>query len=239
MAVTDQRTLIHACEQTTDATTSCVLSSSSGGAFSNDPEEHIEGTYGYAFDLDIETHDVTFTPSSSLNLSNQVLWVWFRFLTDPYLDTWNNGGVKCRLSDGTNYSEWYLGGAGVFGSKWKMVPFYTGSTPDAVSGTLNLSAVTSIVYYFTGVTKSKLPYNVFVDYLTYGSVGTGIKITGGGVGTEEAFSDVYGDDQTAAAGLLDYDSGVYFLNGAITFGDTATNNCYFKDTNQIIVSRDY
>ena len=238
MAVTNQLTTIHSCETGTDAVTGCTLTGADSN-FGTAAGEYVEGSAGYIFDLDVETHTCVFTPSSSLNLTSQVVWLWMRFLTESFLDTWANGGVKCRLSDGTNYSEWYLGGSGRWGSAWVRVPFYTGSTPDAVSGTLNLSAVTVITYYFTGTVKSKLPQNVFIDYLQYGAVGAGIKVTGGGVGTEEAWSDVYGDDVTAAAGMLDYIDGVYYMNGSITFGDTATNSCYFEDQNQIIVTKDH
>lgn len=240
MAITNQLTTIHSCEQATDAVTGCTLSGADSN-FTTDAGEYIEGSAAYSFDLDIETHTCVFTPSASLNLTNQNVWIWMMFFTPSFLGTWSSGAVKCRLSDGTNYSEWYLGGSDnpLMTSSFTRIVFYTGSTPDAVSGTLNLSAVTVITYYFTGVTKSKLAQNVFIDYLQYGAATDGIKVTGGGVGTEEAFADVYGDDLTAAAGILQYRNGVYTINGSITFGDTATNNCYFKDTNQIIVAASF
>lgn len=240
MAVTNQLTTIHSLDQATDAVTSCTVSGADNN-FTSDAGEYVEGSAGFSFDLDVETHTVVFTPSSSLDLTNQNLWIWMMFFTPSFLGTWSSGAVKCRLSDGTNYSEWYLGGSDnpLMSSAWTRIVFYTGSTPDAVSGTLSISAVTTITYYFTGASKSKLAQNVFIDYLQYGAATDGIKVTGGGVGTEEAFSDVYGDDVTAAAGILQYLDGVYYLNGSITFGDTATNSCYFKDTNQLVVSKSF
>lgn len=238
MAVANQLTTIHSCETGTDAVTGCVLTGADSN-FGNATGEYVEGSYGYIFDLDIETHNCIFTPSSSINLTNQVVWLWMRFLTESFLGTWASGGVKCRLSDGTNWSEWYLGGAGRWGSSWNRVPFYTGSTPDAISGTLNLAAVTVITYYFTGTVKSKLPENVFIDFLQYGAIGSGIKITGGGLGTEEDLDDVVGDDVTVAAGMIEKVDGVFFMNGPWNFGDTATNNIYFKDLNEIIVTKDH
>ena len=240
MAVTNQLTTIHSLDQATDAVTSCTVSGADNN-FTSDAGEYVEGSAGFSFDLDAETHTVVFTPSSSLDLTSKNIWIWMMFFTPSFLGTWSSGAVKCRLSDGTNYSEWYLGGSDnpLMSSAWARIVFYTGSTPDAVSGTLSISAVTTITYYFTGVSKSKLAQNVFIDYLQYGNATDGIKITGGGSGTEETFADVVGDDETAAAGMIQEVDGVYFLSGSITFGDTATNNCYFKDENQLIVSKSF
>ena len=236
MAVTNNLTLIHACETTTDATTSCVMNAGAAGSYLGGAGEFVQGTYGYGFDLDIETLTERFTPSASLNLSGQTIWVWLRHLTPTFLDTWANGGVSMLLSDGTNTSTWYLDGYGK-GSEYVRHAVSTSSTPDAVSGTLTLTAVTYIEIAFTGVTKSKLPENVFIDYLQYGADGTGTTVTGGTSGTPETFADVEGDDVTAAAGMISVSNGVYYLNGPIEFGDNGgTGDMYFKDTNQLLSS---
>ena len=53
MAVTNNLTLIHACETTTDATTSCVMDGGAGGSYLGGVGEFVQGTYGYGFDVDI------------------------------------------------------------------------------------------------------------------------------------------------------------------------------------------
>lgn len=237
MAVTNNLTLIHACETATDATTSAVLTSTSGGSFLTDPGEFVQGSAAYGFDLDIETHTVTITPTASINLSGQTLWWWINSLTPNYLDTWQNAGHSVQLSDGTNTSTWYITGSDRQVGKWTRLCVSTGSTPDAVSGTLSLTAVTVITFSWTGVTKSKLPENTFIDYIQYGADGTGITVTGGTSGTPEAFSDVVGDDVTLAAGMIEEASGVYYLNGPVELGDNSgTGATYFKDANQLLAS---
>ena len=154
------------------------------------------------------------------------------------MDTWASGGVTVRLSDGTNFSEWYVSGSDRASGAWDRICFSAGSTPDAVSGTLSLAAVTVITFYFTGVTKSKLPENVFIDFLQYGADGDGITVTGGTSGTPEALADVVGDN--AVEGILDESDGVYLLNGAIEFGDSAgTGDMYFQDSDQLIASKSH
>jgi hypothetical protein len=233
---TNGLTTIHSCDQATDAVTSCVLSSGSGGSFVTGTGEYVEGSAAYAFDLDIETHTVTFTPSSSLNLTNQTVWIWLKFLTQDFLGTWANGAVKCRLNDGTNWSEWYLAGNDRdLAAGFNRLMFSVDSTPDAVSGTLSISAVTTLVFYFTGITKSKLPENVFVDFLQYGAATAGLKVTGG---SSDDFDAVVTADDGVAAGMLKKINGVFFINGPIAFGDTSSGNLDFQDSNQLAASTD-
>jgi hypothetical protein len=240
MAVTNDLTLIHACDAVTDATTSHVLSSTGGGAIKTVAGDEIEprqGTGCYGVDLDVETLYFNIAhASTSWNLTSSTIYAWFAFYTASYLDTWTNGAVTCRLLDASsNYSEWYLGGSGNLGSAWQRLCFSTSTTPDAVSGTLSISAVTNIRFYFTGVTKSKLAENVLMDFVHYAADGTGITITGGTSGTPETFDDIYGDDDTAAIGLFFETDGIYFMNGPITFGDSGgTSDMYFKDTNKVV-----
>ena len=237
MAVTNNLTLIHACDAATDATTSAVLTSGSGGGFLTAAGEYVQGTGAYGFDLDIETHTVVITPTASINLSGQTLWWWVNSLTPNYTDTWQNGGHKVTLSDGTNTSTWFITGSDRQVGKWTRLCFSTGSSPDAVSGTLSLTAVTVITFSWTGVTKSKLPENTFIDYIQYGADGTGITVTGGTSGTPETFADVVGDDVTLAAGMIEEASGVYYLNGPVEAGDNSgTGDTYFKDSNQLLAS---
>ncbi len=240
MAVTNNLTLIHACDAITDATTSHVLSGTGAPVIKTLAADEIEprqGTGCYGVDLDVETLYFNIAhASTSWNLTNSTIYAWFAFYTASYLDTWANGAVTCRLIDASsNYSEWYLGGSGNLGSAWQRLCFSTSTTPDAVSGTLSISAVTNIRFYFTGITKSKLAENVLMDFVHYAADGTGITVTGGTSGTPETFADIYGDDDTAAIGLFFERDGIYYMNGPLTFGDSGgTSNMYFKDTNKVV-----
>ena len=234
---TNGLTTIHSCDQATDAVTSCVLSSTSGGSFSTDPAEYVEGGGSYIFDLDIETHTVTFTPSASLNLTNQTVYIWINLLLQSFLDSWVNGGVYCELNDGTNYSRWYLAGYDrSLASGYNRLCFSVDSTPDAISGTLSISAVTSIIFSFTGLTKSKLPQNVFVDFLQYGAATAGLKVTGG---SSDDLDAVLVADASVAAGMISKVNGVFFFNGPLVFGDTSSGNLDFVDTLQLVASTDH
>jgi len=234
---TNGLTTIHSCDQITDAVTSCVLTSTAGGSFSTDSSEYVEGGGSYIFDLDIETLTVTFTPSASLNLTNQTLYIWVNFLLQAFLDTWENGGFTCRLSDGTNSSTWYIAGSDrALASGYNRLAFSVNSSPDVVSGSLSISAVTSIVYSFKGIGKSKLPECVFVDFLQYGAEGAGLKVTGG---TVDGLDALVTADQSVACGMIAKVNGVYFINGAIVFGDTSSGNLDFKDTNQLVASTNH
>jgi len=243
MAVTNNLTLIHACNALTDATTSHVLSGTGSPTIKTYAADEIypkEGTGCYGVDLDVETLYMNIAhASSSWNLTNSVVYVWFKSITPDYLDTWQNAGVTCRLLDASsNYSEWYLTGSDNYDGGWIRLCFSTSTTPDAVSGTLNVAAVTNIRFYFTGAIKSKLSENTLIDYVHYGADGTGITVTGGTSGTPETFDDVVGDDFSAAIGLISRQDGVYLMNGPITFGDSGgTSDMYFADENQVVVSK--
>ena len=237
MAVSSALTLIHACEAATDATTSAVLTSTSGGSFLTDPGEYVQGSAAYGFDLDIETHTVTITPTASINLSGQTVWFWMNSLTPNYFGTWASGAINCTLSDGTNSSTWYVSGSPRILGKWTRLCFSTSSTPDAISGTLTVTAVTSLVFSFTGVTKSKLPENTFIDYIQYAADGVGMTVPGGTSGTPLTFADVAASDVAAAIGMTELVDGVNFLNGPVQYSSTVSGDMYFQDSDQVVVAK--
>lgn len=240
MSVTNNLTLIHACDALTDATTSNVLSGTGSPTIKTYAADEItprQGTGCYGVDLDVETLYFNIAKGSgSWNLTNSTIYAWFAFLTPTYLDTWQNGGVLCELRDASsNYSRWYLSGSDIALSDWSRYCFSTSTTPDAVSGTLSISAVTNIRFYFTGATKSKLAENVLMDFVHYAADGTGITVTGGSSGTPETMADVFGDDDAADIGIVQRYNGVYFLNGPVQFGDSSgTGDTYFAGASQLV-----
>lgn len=75
--------------------------------------------------------------------------------------------------------------------------------------------------------------NCYIDAI---DLGRGLIVTGGSTTDKITWADIEtaATSSTNAYGLIEERSGVYFLLGEWQFGD-ASNNCYFEDTDQIVV----
>jgi len=154
------------------------------------------------------------------------------------LDTKANGGIRLRLTDASgNYKEWWVGGSDNYYGSFQSYVCYTGTTPDASSGTLNLSQIRYITIYFKVLGKTVVgAYNCWVDILYYG---TGIVVKGGTFSTPGTFDDIITADETPAYGVLNKKYGAFIAQGPITFGDSSgTTDTYFQDESQILLFAD-
>lgn len=232
LTVTKQTTQIISCDSITGWTSETI---SSPGA---DADFKIEGVASISSDVDVETGYLVYTWATNQNFSTLNVWWYFLGLLGGFLDTWVNGGLRIKFEDSSaNTSEWYVGGKDTYSGGWKRFVVYTGSTPDYVSGTVVWTAIRKVKFGFKALTKSKLADNVFIDDVRTGSVTQGIKVTGGSLGSEGDFDEVVSGDETAIAGVI-RKAGSYFINGAVQFGDTATNSIFFADNSQVIYTED-
>lgn len=231
LTVTNQLTTIIDCDDDTNWT-------GSDASIGLDTDIYKEATGSIAHDLDAETYYATYTWTSDQDFTDAAVYWWYLNMTAGNLDTWANGGIGLRLEDASgNWSEWWVGGKDNYTGGWRRFVVYTGSTPDDQSATApTMTAIRKLHIRGKATAKSKLTDNVFIDYIQKGN--NGIKVTGGGFGTEGDWDEVLSGDEGVYAGVIREEGGVYFINGPIQFGDPASGDIYFKDINQIIISED-
>ena len=154
------------------------------------------------------------------------------------LDTKANGGIRIRLTDASaNYREWWVGGSDNYYGGFQNYVIYTGTAPNASSGTLNLAQIRYITFYWKVLSKTVVGANdCFVDIIYYGM---GIIVGGGTSGDKGTFDQIITADETPAYGVLSKKFGVFMAQGPITFGDSAgATTTYFSDASQIVLFSD-
>ncbi len=164
--------------------------------------------------------------------------IYFWVQSTMELDTKANGGIRLRVTDsGGNYEEWWVGGKDNYYGGFQNFVIYTGTTPNASSGTLIHNQIRYITIYFKVLGKTVVgEYNCWVDILYHG---TGLIVKGGTSGDKGTFDEIIAADSTPAYGVLSKAYGAFILQGPITFGDnTGATSTYFKDTSQILLFAD-
>jgi hypothetical protein len=197
-----------------------------------------EGTYCNCFDLDIENGGYYYGITSS-DYSSKMIYVWAFALNATGLDTLANGGVYIIARDtSANYGYWYVGGRDNYKGGWKCFVADLSRAPNANSGTApNLANCDGVGIGFKNTVKSKATHNMFFDFMREADSGDGILIETTSA-TVATWADIESGDDTAAIGVIREESGVYFAQGPITFGDTAGGDMEFDDTGQLIVFED-
>lgn len=193
------------------------------------------------------SHGYMYYTGSSSNLSNTRVYVWL-FSGSCVIDTKANGGYKVLIGDSTNARAYYVGGSdytpfsvGV----WKCFVLDTGNLPSsyqqvAGSGAPSLTAITRIGGGWKSL-GTVSDFNVGIDVIRYG---TGITVYGGTAGDPGTWAEIAAYDASTANGRAlgicrEIQSGVYGLQGGITFGDNSgSNTFYFKDQDATIVFED-
>jgi hypothetical protein len=170
-------------------------------------------------------YDYAGQQGSNLDLSSTLIYSWA--LVSNYTALHATAGIRIRVSDGTNWGEWNVGGKDTYGGGWKCFAVHTGKAFDATSGTaLNLAAIQQVGIVFNTVSKYKNVQNVFWDICRFG---TGLTLTGGSSSLPGTFADIVSDDLTNSYGIISEIEGVYFCQGLLTFGDVSSGDCYFAD----------
>jgi hypothetical protein len=230
VTITDLRTTINEC----DATTGWSNTVSGQGAYTSDPDPwepsacmgfQVSNESGYAY------------RTVSYNLTGQLIYAPIQ--ANGTMNTFANVGIGIVLGDGTNTIAYAVGGSNVGGFvhsvgpvRWTAFVLDTASLPATfvtIAGSeasLDLSAITLFGIYFYTLSKSLGgTENCFVDILRWGN--GGLRITGGGTGTEGNFDDIAAADRSTSTEdgaycmCRELASGAYGLQGPITIGDSA------------------
>jgi hypothetical protein len=235
LTITSNLTLLVDCEATTNW--------SGDGSLTTDASFARQGTNAIGVNVDIETLtvkcDLAAERGSNQNLSNQVIYFWAQHLLPPAMDTWQNGGLRLYLEDSSgNYSEWYVAGSDSYEGGMKRFAVDTSTTPDAVSGTLNLSSVQYIGLTIKDLVKFKAPEEIYFDYFVAHSNSTYAYTVTGGASAPRDFAELASQDAATGYGIFveGLEKGPYYQVGPIRFGDTGTSSVDFSDSNQFITT---
>lgn len=186
--------------------------------------------------------------ATDMTVAGRYLWVWWSILYSPnQLDTQANGGVRVFVGTGgtTNYFEFFVGGsdASPDGSPVKAGKWYrtvidlanvTPSTSGGSGATLTNVTHVGIVVNYTSTPSGNL-FHYYLDGLQYGS---GFQFTGGTAVDPVTIADIeaYTEDSARAWGIMQGESGAYFLNGQLTVGSGATET-HFVDEGAVLLYR--
>jgi hypothetical protein len=239
VVVTSQLTTIDACEATTDWAIHNRAGTMGALAAIDATDEEVppkEGTYCLCFDCDIENGGYVHTLDTTYDYSSKMIYIWAFCLNPPQLDTKTNGGVYIIGRDtSANYGYWYVGGSDNYTGGWRCWVADVSRAPDANSGTApNMALCDGIGIGFKNLAKSKATHNMFFDYVREADGGDGIMVETTST-TIATWADLASADDAAAIGVIRESGGVYFVQGPITFGDTAGGDLKFDDTAQLVV----
>jgi hypothetical protein len=168
------------------------------------------------------------------------------------MDTLANGGIGIVIGDGTNRMAYYVGGSNKMAFRhndgpveWTCFMLDTTSLPTGkatIAGSeasMNWSSITQIGVRYKTLAKSVGGVeNCWCDIIRTGV--EGLRITGGGTGTEGVFSEIAAADRaTTTLGALgicrQLASGVVGLQGPLTFGDTGSGSIVFQTVGETLV----
>lgn len=249
VTVTDRRSILTEADSLTNWTTADDLVT----------DTFAEGTNSVATAINIGNNDLYFTTGTSQNYSDTLVYVYASVVATK--DGWESGVFGLVLGDGTNRISWNQSGNDrmvfhhsdgpvdwqnfvIDGSIAKSYSSATEIVTRAGSlASLNLGAITQVGAYFITLSKALGGgNNCYVDIIRYGN--DGLRVTGGGSGTEGTLLEVCVEDRSTATlkghGMIrELTTGVYGCQGPLTFGDSGTStNSYFLDENVILAYED-
>ena len=237
LTLTSNLTLLVDCESVTNW--------GGDGSLTTDASFAREGTYAVGVNVDIETLtvkcDLAVERGSNQNLTNTTIYFWAQHLLPPAMDTWALGGLRLYLEDSVgNYSEWYVAGSDSYEGGMKRFAVDTSTTPDAISGTLNLASVQHIGLTIKGLVKFKATEEIYFDYFCYHSNSTYAYTVTGGASAPRDFAELALQDAAVGYGIFveGLEKGPYYQVGPIRFGDTGTSALDFADSNQFVTTYD-
>ena len=208
-----------------------------------------EGTACLGIAVSNETVN-TYTTVTSFNATQRIIYIWVS--PRGTMDTTANGGIRIVAGDGTNTVAYYVGGSDyatpfTTGGGWYCYVLDANNLPTnfaTINGNealIDWTAITQVGVGFKTLSKSLGgAANCFWDI---GRHGTGLIIGGGTSGDPGKWSEIAADDESTASGkaygiIMEFQPGVYGVQGQITFGDNGTGSSHFEDTDAIIVFMD-
>lgn len=241
VTITDRRATINNAQNTTGWT---------GAGFGTTTSDVAENT-AVAAAFNIATGQVYYTDGTGTDLSNSLVYIWI--FNNALQNSWTTGATALLLGDGTDQIAFHIVGGDRFAFRHLEGPVNwnscvldgsqasaknTAGETTVVAGSfaaLTLTAITQYGGHF--ITQSKAlggGYNCAVDIIRVGN--NGIRITGGGSGTEGKFSEIAAGDRSTATGaghgvLRELQPIAFGCQAPLTFGDsTSGGNSYFEDS---------
>lgn len=254
VTITDTRTLVdHA-----DAVGTWVspVAGETLNLFTSDPAP-VEATGSLGMAVSIQTSDILF-PITAVDLSNVLVYVWV--LANGTMDTEANGGIAIVLRDVTpDEIGYHIAGSDIAGFRhndgpvgWQCLLLDTAIkavTPGNFTalageeGTLDFAGINGVGAMFKTLSKALGgASNCFTDTIRYGN--DGIIIGGGTTGARGTFDEIAADDRSGADAKAwgichEVGSGVFGLQGPLTFGHAAdVAEHWFQDTNVTVSFED-
>lgn len=192
-----------------------------------------------------------FNATATFDLTNQHVFHWRNNVTAANMATKANRGVAFGLTNTsttstaawstTNYKLWLLDGSDTeTDGGWKCYVVDPAGTADVSAGTLTLTTVRNCGFInrqLTGVNTSL--NNILVDAIRRG---TGLTATASSAADTITFASLYATDSTNANawGIITQNAGIYYGAGTMRVGSSAqANTCLFKDTNAVLVWRNF
>jgi hypothetical protein len=241
--ILDSRILI----DSSDSTTGWI--DLGGGTPTSDTEVFIQGVASNGLNSLSNTLDgVVYNAGSAQDWSNNIFYIWINSTIVPFLNLKASGGFRIRFAGAggqdTDYFEVYVGGKdswppAINGGWVQFVvdieeaaanPSNTGGTPPAT---------TAIQYVgWAGITDGTMPRmvtNVWIDAiwrLPKGNAGIIIEGQNGGT-TPWTSEDIFTELGTSPGTFLPSAGGAYKINTPVQFGQTASVNTVFEDTNKV------
>ena len=201
---------------------------------------------GFQVSNEIQRQYLSFT-SFDMSGTRQKIYMWM--YSTGYLDTQANGGFQIGVGDGTNRRYYYVGGSDFFGFQvgpWSCFVLDPQNLPAnyyqaAGTGAPDFSAVTQVGWGNKTLAKSLGgAENFFLDIARWGA---GIRVEGGGASTQGTLAELAADDASKSAdkayGIIrELASGVFGIQGDLTFGADGAADSYFEDFDGIITAED-
>lgn len=191
-----------------------------------------------------------FNSTATFNVTGQHVFHWRNNVTAANMETKANRGVAFGLTNTnttgtvwstTNYKIWFLDGSDTeTDGGWKCYVVDPASTANVSAGTLTLTTVKNCGFInrqLTGVNTAL--NNILVDAIRRG---TGLTATASSAADTITFANLYATDATNANawGIITQNAGIYYGAGTMRVGSAAqVNTCLFKDTNDVLVWRDF
>lgn len=247
--IQDLRTLVDEADSLTGWT-----GSASPVLFSTDPGP-VEATDSIGMAVSEATEYLYHTLDATVNISaGELIYVWV--LANGTMDSTVNGGIELIVGDSTNEIGYHLAGSDVAAFRhsdgpvgWQCLVLDTINLP--VNFTAHAGAEVSLDFTVIDqmgagfITLSKAlggAQNCFTDIIRYGN--QGIEITDGSSGVPSNWTDIATEDRSTTTGTAygicrELGSGLFGVQGAITFGDADnTTATFFADTNKTIIFED-
>jgi hypothetical protein len=185
------------------------------------------------------------------DLTGQHVFHWRNNVTAANMETKANRGVAFGLTNTsttsttawstTNYKLWFLDGSDTeTDGGWKCYVVDPASTANVSAGTLTLTTVRNCGFINRQLTAVNTALNnILVDAIRRG---TGLTATASSAADTITFANLYATDSTTANswGIITQNAGIYYGAGTMRVGSAAqTNTCLFKDTNDVLVWREF